>query len=106
MVRGVRVHRRRVIAPDTIRRLQRVLTGARFAGQFQGRTDAVELKLRINSGQVRDTQVWFGSLAGTTEIKVPLPAYLTGKPSESINPQEVKAVLTLAGSPFLSAGAR
>ena len=53
--------------------------GARFAGQFQGRTDAVELKLRINSGQVRDTQVWFGSLAGTTEIKVPLPAYLTGK---------------------------
>jgi hypothetical protein len=75
--------------------------GARFAGQFQGRDDAVELKLRINSGQVRDTQVWFGSLAGTTEIKVPLPAYLTGKPGESINPQEVKAVLTLAGSPFL-----
>ena len=77
------------------------LAGARFAGQFQGRTDAVELKLRINSGQVRDTQVWFGSLAGTTEIKVPLPAYLTGKPSEPINPEEVKAVLTVAGSPFL-----
>ena len=75
--------------------------GARFAGQFQGRTDAVELKLRINSGQVRDTQVWFGSLAGTTEIKVPLPAYLTGKPAGQINPEEVKAVLTVAGSPFL-----
>jgi len=77
------------------------LAGARFAGQFQNRTDAVELKLRINSGHVRDTQVWFGSLAGTTEIKVPLPAYLTGKPSEPINPEEVKAVLTVAGSPFL-----
>ena len=75
--------------------------GARFAGQFQGRTDAVELKLRINSGQVRDTQVWFGSLAGTTEIKVPLPAYLTGQPAGAINPGEVKAVLTVAGSPFL-----
>jgi len=77
------------------------MAGGRFAGQFQGRTDAVELKLRINSGHVRDTQVWFGSLAGTTEIKVPLPAYLTGKSSEPINPEEVKAVLTVAGSPFL-----
>ena len=61
----------------------------------------MELKLPINSGQVRDTQVWFGSLAGTTEIKVPLPAYLTGKDAGQINPEEVKAVLTLAGSPFL-----
>jgi alpha-2-macroglobulin len=75
--------------------------GARFAGQFQGRTDAVELKLPVNSGQVRDTQVWFGSLAGTTEIKAPLPAYLTSQPAGSINVAEVKAVLTLAGSPFL-----
>jgi hypothetical protein len=75
--------------------------GARFAAQFQGRTDAVELKLRINSGHVRDTQVWFGSLAGTTEIKAPLPDYLTGQPAGQISPQEVKAVLTVAGSPFL-----
>ena len=75
--------------------------GARFAGEFKGRTDAVELKVRLNSAQVRDTQVWFGSLAGATEIKVPLPAYLTGKPAGEINPQEVKAVLTVAGSPFL-----
>ncbi|MGO8762999.1 MAG: alpha-2-macroglobulin family protein [Desulfobaccales bacterium] len=75
--------------------------GARFAGKFQGRTDAVELKLPINSGHVRDTQVWFGSLAGTSEIKVPLPAYLTGKAAGQINPEEVKAVLTVAGSPFL-----
>jgi uncharacterized protein YfaS (alpha-2-macroglobulin family) len=70
---------------------------ARFQGEFQQRTDAVELKLRINSGYVRDTQVWFGSLAGTSEIKVALPSYLEGQ----IDPQEVQAVLTVAGSPFL-----
>jgi uncharacterized protein YfaS (alpha-2-macroglobulin family) len=74
---------------------------ARFAGEFQGRTDAVELKVRINSGHVRDTQVWFGSLGGSTEIKVPLPGYLTGKPAGQIDPAEVKAILTVAGSPFL-----
>ncbi len=61
----------------------------------------MELKLPINSGYVRDTQVWFGSLAGASEIKVPLPAYLTGKDAGQINPEEVQAVLTLAGSPFL-----
>lgn len=70
---------------------------AHFEGGFQGRTDAVELKLRINSGHVRDTEVWFGSLAGTSEIKVALPSYLTGK----VDPEEVQAVLTVAGSPFL-----
>ena len=75
--------------------------GARFAGEFKGRTDAVELQVRINSGHVRDTQVWFGSLAGTTEIKVPLPGSLTGKNAGQIEPGEVKAILTVAGSPFL-----
>jgi uncharacterized protein YfaS (alpha-2-macroglobulin family) len=70
---------------------------ARFAGEFQKHTDALELKVRINSGYVRDTQVWFGSLAGTSEIKVALPSYLEGK----VDPQEVQAVLTVAGSPFL-----
>jgi uncharacterized protein YfaS (alpha-2-macroglobulin family) len=70
---------------------------ARFEAAFQGHTDAVELKLRLNSGYVRDTQVWFGSLAGTSEIKATLPAYL----SEKVDPEEVQAVLTVAGSPFL-----
>ena len=70
---------------------------AHFEGEFQKHTDAVELKLRINSGYVRDTQVWFGSLAGTSEVKVALPSYLKGK----IDPEEVQAVLTVAGSPFL-----
>jgi uncharacterized protein YfaS (alpha-2-macroglobulin family) len=70
---------------------------AHFQGEFLGRTDAVELKLRINSGYVRDTQVWFGSLAGTSEVKLTIPSYLNGK----IDPEEVQAVLTVAGSPFL-----
>jgi uncharacterized protein YfaS (alpha-2-macroglobulin family) len=70
---------------------------ARFEGAFQGHTDGVENKIPINSGFVRQTQVWFGSLAGTSEIKLVLPTYLKG----DANPQEVQAVLTVAGSPFL-----
>ena len=71
---------------------------AHFLGKFQERSDAVELKVRINSGEVRDTLVWFGSLAGATEIKVALPEHLSGKSARQINPEEVKAVLTISGS--------
>jgi hypothetical protein len=71
----------------------------RFGGEFQGRADAVELKLKVNSGHVRETTVYSESLSGPGDIKVLLPAYLTGAPLA--DPGEVAAVLTLAGSPFL-----
>ena len=74
---------------------------ARFGAEFQGRADAAELKLEINSGHVRDTSVWFGSVSGPSEIKVALPPYLTGDWAQKLNPGEVQAVLTLSGSPFL-----
>jgi len=74
---------------------------ARFGAEFQGRPDAVELKIPIKSGQVQDTAIRFGSLGGATSIKISLPPYLTGEAARKLNPEEVKAVLTLSGSPFL-----
>ncbi|MBM4295094.1 MAG: hypothetical protein FJ126_09375 [Deltaproteobacteria bacterium] len=71
----------------------------RFGGEFQGRADAVELKLKVNSGHVLETTVFSGSFTGSGEAKVALPAYLT-RPG-AVDPGEVTAVLTLAGSPFL-----
>ncbi len=46
---------------------------ARFQGDFQGKLDAVEETLQINSGQVLDTTVTFGSFTGPTDIKLNLP---------------------------------
>ncbi len=74
---------------------------ARFAGEFQGKKDAVELPVKINSGHLRDTAVIFGTFTGDTALKVPLPAYLTSAGAKEVNPQEIKASLTLAGSPFI-----
>ncbi|MFI5354143.1 MAG: alpha-2-macroglobulin [Desulfobaccales bacterium] len=74
---------------------------ARFGAEFQGRADAAELKLEINSGHVRDTSVFSGSVSGPSQIKVTLPPYLTGDWAQKLNPGEVQAVLTLSGSPFL-----
>ena len=73
---------------------------ARFAGEFQGRKDEVELALKVISGHVRQTAAVLGSFAGTGTVKMPLPPYLA-EAGDKLNPGEVQAVLTLSGSPFL-----
>ncbi|MBM4288652.1 MAG: hypothetical protein FJ135_11020, partial [Deltaproteobacteria bacterium] len=74
---------------------------ARFQGDFQGKLDAVEESLQINSGQVRDTTVTFGSFSGPADIKLSLPAHVAAASGEKATISEIQAVLTLAGSPFL-----
>jgi hypothetical protein len=73
---------------------------ARFTGEFQQKTDAVELPVKVNSGFMREITATIGSFSGKTIFKVPLPAYLTSGGKE-VNPQEIKAHLTLAASPFV-----
>ena len=74
---------------------------ARFGGDFKGKIDALELGLRVNSGHVRETSVFFGALQGPAEIRAPLPDYLRTLPWDKVGGEEVKAVLTLSGSPFV-----
>ena len=74
---------------------------ARFGAEFQGHADAVELKFAINSGLIRDTTIFSGTLSGPSRVKIGLPPYLTGEAAQKLNPAEVQAVLTLSGSPFL-----
>jgi hypothetical protein len=74
---------------------------ARFGGEFQGKKDAVEESLRINSGYILDTAVSFGSFSKPGEIKLTLPPYLAATDWKQLGFAEFKAVLTVAGSPFL-----
>ena len=74
---------------------------ARFTGEFQGHQDEVELPLTINSGHLRQTVAVLGSFAGDKVVEIPLPPYLTGAAAGQVNPDEVRAVLTVSGSPFL-----
>ncbi|MDD5641118.1 MAG: MG2 domain-containing protein [Syntrophales bacterium] len=74
---------------------------AKFTGEFQQKSDGVELPVKINSGYLRETTVTLGSFSGRKTLKVPLPAYLTGDVGKKVGVQEVKAYLTLAGSPFV-----
>ncbi|MEW6657667.1 MAG: MG2 domain-containing protein [Thermodesulfobacteriota bacterium] len=72
-----------------------------FTGEFQHQRDTVELPVKVNSGYLRETAVTFGTFAGQTAFKAPLPSFLTSKGGQEANPQEIKALLTLAGSPFI-----
>lgn len=74
---------------------------ARFGAEFQGRTDAVELKLPIKSGHVRDTAIFSGTVTGPSQVKVTLPPYVTGDHAKKLDWGEVQAILTISGSPFL-----
>ncbi len=74
---------------------------ALFEGVFQNKKDAVELPLQVNSGLVRDTTSTFGSFTGAGDARLSLPAYLTGPQLQKVNREEVRAVVTLAGSPFV-----
>lgn len=73
---------------------------ARFLGKFQELRDEVELSLPVNSGLVRQSQSLMGTFSGSTRIKLPLPPYLTGEATAKVNPEEVKAVLSVSGTPF------
>jgi uncharacterized protein YfaS (alpha-2-macroglobulin family) len=73
---------------------------ATFAGEFQDNKDEVELSLKINSGYVRQKASVLGDFSGAKTVKIPLPSYLTGAAAK-VNPEEIQAVLTLSGSPFL-----
>uniref|UniRef100_A0A7C5ALP2 Alpha-2-macroglobulin family protein n=1 Tax=Desulfobacca acetoxidans TaxID=60893 RepID=A0A7C5ALP2_9BACT len=73
---------------------------ARFRGEFKGHQDEVELSLRVTSGLVRHSQSLMGTFSGSTQVKIPLPPYLTGEAAAQVNPEEVKAVLSVAGTPF------
>jgi len=52
----------------------------RFGGQFGNRVDAVEQKLKVNSGFIRDTNVTFGTFTGTDEIRWRCRPTLPGRP--------------------------
>jgi alpha-2-macroglobulin len=74
---------------------------AKFAGEFQGHQDEVELSLNINSGHIRETAAVLGSFSGDAAIKIPLPSNFTGDAAAKVNSDEVQAVLTVSGSPLL-----
>ena len=76
-------------------------TQIQFSGKFKDNADIVELKLPVNSGHVLGADTVFGNFRKQEEVKYALPNAVKELRWEDVGPDEVRAVLTVSGSPFL-----
>jgi alpha-2-macroglobulin len=72
-----------------------------FAGGFDGKEDAVEVKVPIKSGYLLWNDVVYGSFTGAARIGYAFPEGTSEIKWDDISPDDVKAVLTVSSSPFL-----
>jgi hypothetical protein len=73
----------------------------RFSGTLGTFSDAVEIKLPVNSGLLPWRDVVSGTLKGTETIRYAFPKGTEKISWKDVRPGEVRAVLTVSGSPFL-----
>ena len=72
-----------------------------FAGRFKDREDAVEIKVPIKSGHLLWNDIVYGTMRRSASIQYAFPEGTGEIKWKEINPDEVKAVLTISSSPFL-----
>ncbi len=84
------------------------MSTARFTGMFKNLSDTVETTLPVNSGHVLGSGLQFGNFRKTVKITYDLPKAVRELRWEDVGPDDVKAIVTISGSPFLrmSAGLR
>ncbi|MGE5662773.1 MAG: alpha-2-macroglobulin family protein [Deltaproteobacteria bacterium] len=75
-----------------------------FSGTFGGFSDAVEVKVPVNSGNLLWNDIVSGALKGTGTIRYAFPKGTESIPWSELGPQDVRAVLTLSGSPLARMG--
>jgi uncharacterized protein YfaS (alpha-2-macroglobulin family) len=76
-----------------------------FTGTFDGREDSVELTLPVNSGYLSWTDTTYGTFRKAAGLRYEFPPGTAKIAWNEVRPDEVKARLTISGSPFLRAGA-
>lgn len=72
-----------------------------FSGQFGNKSDNVEIKIPVRSGQVPWNDVLFGTVKDTATVAYIFPDYLSNINIKDLHPNDVKAVLAVSGSPFI-----
>lgn len=72
-----------------------------FAGELGEKKDSVEIKVPVRSGHVLWNDVVFGTVKGVTDLKYRFPEYLPAMDWKGLRTEDVQAVLTVSGSPFI-----
>ncbi|MBI5745425.1 MAG: hypothetical protein HZA13_00285 [Nitrospirae bacterium] len=72
-----------------------------FSGRLNDKSDAVEISVPVNSGYTMMSDLVFGTVTNGVKIRYNLPEGTERIKWSDLRPDEVKATLTLSGSPFL-----
>lgn len=72
-----------------------------FAGDFDGKKDVVEIKVPVKSGYLLWNDVVFGTIKKAAKITYAFPEGTDKIRWNELNPDDVKAVLNISGSPFI-----
>jgi uncharacterized protein YfaS (alpha-2-macroglobulin family) len=72
-----------------------------FRGEFEGREDALTLTVPVNSDQLLFNDILFGKIRDNAHIIYSFPEGVREKADEPLSSHDVKALLTVSGSPFL-----
>lgn len=72
-----------------------------FKGGLNGKSDAVEMSVPVNSGYLMMTDAVYGTVNKGTKIKYDYPAGTEKINWSDLKPDEVKVLLSVSGSPFI-----
>ena len=72
-----------------------------FAGELGEKKDSVEIKVPVRSGHVLWNDVVFGTVKGVTDLTYRFPEYLPAMDWKGLHAEDVQALLTISGSPFI-----
>ena len=70
-------------------------------GRFGGLGDAVKKEIPIQPGHILERDLVFGTTVGSACVTYTFPQSATEHPSHSVEPEDLQALVTLSGSPFL-----
>jgi uncharacterized protein YfaS (alpha-2-macroglobulin family) len=72
-----------------------------FSGNLGDKKDTVEIKMPVKSGYIRWDDVVYGTIKNSAKITYTFPEGTSAINWDQLNPDEVRAVFTISGSPFL-----
>jgi uncharacterized protein YfaS (alpha-2-macroglobulin family) len=91
----------RALLPVQGEAIQPGISNLVFAGKFKGKEDAMEIKVPVKSGYLLWNDVVFGTMRNSARINYTFPEGTSQIKWSEINPNEIQAILTVSGSPFI-----
>lgn len=91
----------RILIPVNGEALKPGVSNLVFSGNFEDKKDRIEIKVPVKSGYIRWDDIVYGTIKNAAKITYAFPEGTSAINWNELNPEEMTAVLTVSGSPFL-----